>query len=40
MIVEGMSFSEIAAKYQALSAYVVNHYRVLRDMYNDLYNRY
>lgn len=37
LIVGGMSPSEIAAKYQALSGYVVNHYRALRDMYNDLH---
>lgn len=38
LIVKGMSPSEIAAEYQAFSAYVVNHYRALRDMYNDIHN--
>jgi hypothetical protein len=37
LIVSGMKPSDIAANYQALSAYVVNHYRALRDMYNDLH---
>lgn len=37
LIVVGMKPSEIAAIHQALSAYVVNHYRALRDMYNDLH---
>lgn len=37
LIVAGMSPAEIAAIHQALSAYVVNHYRALRDMYNDLH---
>ena len=37
LIIDGMSPSEIAVKYQALSAYVVNHYRALRDMYDDIH---
>lgn len=39
LIASGMSPSEIALEYQALSAYVVNHYRALRDMYSDLHGR-
>lgn len=40
LISSGMSPAEIAIEYQALSAYIVNHYRALRDIYNDLHGRF
>jgi hypothetical protein len=40
LIVAGMSPAEIAATHQALTAYVVNHYRALRDMHQDLHGRF
>ena len=37
LISSGMRPVDIALEYQALSAYVVNHYRALRDIYNDIH---
>ena len=37
LIKSGMRPVDIALEYQALSAYVVNHYRALRDIYNDIH---
>jgi len=38
LMVKGMSPVEIAGTYQALTAYVVNHYRALSEMFNDMHH--